>query len=362
MKVALVTRSTLFSARGGDTIQVEATTRQLQELGIDASIVLTNELKDTGQYDLLHFFNITRPADILSHTLRSKTPYVVTPIWIDYAEYDRYYRGGLPGRLFKQLQPGQIEYFKAIARWIKGNDKNPGSAYLKMGHRKSIQIILERASALLVNSTEEYDVIWQHYSTLPPCCVVTSGIDNNVFKPVPASLKNKRLVICAARIEGIKNQLQLIRALNNTDYEVLLIGDPAPNQRDYYHKCRRAAATNIQFIPQVSQSQLLDYYEQAVVHVLPSWYESCGLASLEAAAMGCQVVATRKGFAASFLGDDAFYCEPSSAYSIRHAVERAVAAEPPLRLQQRILENNTWQNAARQTSIAYQKIIADQCN
>ena len=362
MKVALVTRSTLFSVRGGDTVQVEETARHLQHIGVNATIVLTHELKDAASYDLIHFFNITRPADILKHVQRNPTPYVVTPIWIDYAEYDRHHRTGLPGKIFNRLQPAQVEYIKSVARWLKGKDKFPGPAYLQKGHTNSIRFILERASALLTNSAAEYEVIKEQFPTLPPCTIITTGIDNTIFQPSPVAQKNNRMVLCVARIEGIKNQLQLIRALNSTEYEVLLIGDPAPNQRAYYNKCRRAAASNIQFIPFMSHTHLLGYYQKAAVHVLPSWYESCGLATLEAAAAGCRVVATRKGFASSFLGDDAFYCEPSSTYSIRQAVDRAIQAEPPVQLQQKIRENNNWQRAALQTSIAYKKIFEPTCS
>jgi len=39
-------------------------------------------------------------------------------------------------------------------------------------------------------------------------------------------------VLCIARIEGIKNQLNLIKALNDTEFNVLLIGSHAPNQKD----------------------------------------------------------------------------------------------------------------------------------
>ena len=362
MKVALVTRSTLFSVRGGDTVQVEKTARHLQQIGVNATIVLTHELNDPAAYDLIHFFNITRPADILKHVLHNNTPFVVTPIWIDYAEYDRHHRSGLSGKIFNRLHPTQVEYIKAIARWFRGKDKYPGHAYVGKGHTNSIRLILERASALLPNSTAEYEVIREHFPTLPSCTVVSTGVDNTVFQPSTHIQKNNRMVLCAARIEGIKNQLQLIRALNSTEYDVLLIGDPAPNQRDYYNKCRRAAASNIQFIPFMSHSRLVDYYQQAAVHVLPSWYESCGLASLEAAAAGCRVVATRKGFAPSFLGDDAFYCEPSSTSSIRHAVDQAMQSGPPVHLQQRIRQYNSWELAAHQTSIAYKKVLENICS
>jgi hypothetical protein len=51
-----------------------------------------------------------------------------------------------------------------------------------------------------------------------------------------------------ARIEGIKNQLNLIKALNNTHFKLLLIGNIAPaNQLLIMTNAVNIAAENIQF-------------------------------------------------------------------------------------------------------------------
>ena len=105
------------------------------------------------------------------------------------------------------------------------------------------------------------------------------------------------MVLCVARIEGIKNQYNLIRALNDTAYKLILIGDAAPNQKGYYRQCKKIAAANISFLDYLPQEQLVDHYAAAKVHVLPSWFEVCGLSSLEAAAMGCRLVITDNGYA-----------------------------------------------------------------
>src|SRR5215470_17044460 len=105
MKVAIITRSTLHTVKGGDTYQVIRTAEGLKNLGITADIKLTNELIAYDQYDLLHFFNIIRPADILYHIHKSNKPFVVTPIFVDYSEFDKYHRGGLLGIIARFLSP-----------------------------------------------------------------------------------------------------------------------------------------------------------------------------------------------------------------------------------------------------------------
>jgi glycosyltransferase involved in cell wall biosynthesis len=357
MRVALITRSTWLTARGGDTVQVMQTARYLGELGVQATIIPANERPDYASYDLLHFFNITRPADILKHILYTDKPFVVTPIWIDYSIYDKYHRTGAAGLTFRLLSPPAIEYMKTVARWLKGRDHKPSFTYLRKGQEKSVQEILKKASLLLTNSQEEYDTIKKEYASLPPAFPVSLGIDENLFTMNNYVQREDDLVLCVARIEGIKNQLNLIKALNNTRYRLLLIGEAAPNQQRYYNECRELAASNVEFIGHLSHEELVGFYQRAKVHVLPSWYESCGLSTMEAAVMGCSVVATRNGFAASYYGDHAFYCDPGSWASIFTAVDSAAKASSNNSLRERILAQYTWRQTANRTFEAYKKVI-----
>ena len=363
MKVALITRSTLYAVPGGDTVQVQQTAGQLRKQGLEADVILETPGIATKKYDLLHFFNITRPADILRFTNKISIPYVITPIWIDYTAYDKYNRRGFAGTVLKLLPARQIEYVKTIGRYINKGDRFPGWNYLAKGQEKSIREILAGAKLLLTNCDEEYDLLTSLFGKLPPKHNVTLGIDPSLFrdngegKKEKEREKEKDLVICAGRIEGIKNQLQLIRAINQTGYQLLLIGDAAPNQQSYLQACKREAGSRVSFIPRLPQEELLKYYKRAKVHALPGWYESCGLASLEAAAMGCNIVITKNGFASSYFHHNAFYCDPASVESIRDAIETAIQEEVNPHLKDLVRSAYTWQRAGEQTLDAYKKIL-----
>jgi glycosyltransferase involved in cell wall biosynthesis len=286
MKIAFITRSTLYDVPGGDTIQVGQIVKHLKKTGAEATIFLTNEKIDYSQWDLFHFFNITRPADILFHLGKTKKPFILSPILVDYTEYDSYYREGFSGFILKRFPAGCQEYIKTLARWLAGKDALQSKSYIWTGQNKSIRAILKNVAWILPNSEKEYQRLKELYAIEKAYAVVPNGIDPLLFHPDEKMKKNNKLVVCAARIEGLKNQLNLIRALNDTDYTLLLIGSPAPNQRKYYEQCRKTAAKNILFHEQVSQTVLVEYYKAAKVHALPSWFETCGLSSLEAAAMG----------------------------------------------------------------------------
>lgn len=357
MKVAFIVRSTLFTVKGGDTFQVIQTAGCLKQFGTLVDIKLTHEPIDYNQYNLLHFFNITRPSDILPHSIRTSVPYVVSPVLIDYSNYDKHYRQGLSGMLFRLLPAGAIEYLKAVARWIKGTEHALSATYLWQGQQRSIEKILKKCTLLLPNSSLEQQQLVQLYNISANYAIIPNGVGDSFFAPNSRIVKDPLLVLCVARIEGIKNQLNLIKALNHTPYKLVLIGAPAPNQLSYYQACRAIAGPNITFIDHLPQEELIPWYQQAKVHVLPSWFETCGLASLEAGAMGCNIVITEKGYTREYFEDYAFYCDPASPESIRQAVEKAARTPVSGQLRHKIIDHYTWQKAAEKTLAAYKQVL-----
>jgi glycosyltransferase involved in cell wall biosynthesis len=357
MKVAFITRSTLFHSRGGDTIQAIKTAQYLRDAGIEVDIIPTHQAINYSGYDLLHFFNLTRPADILQHLYKTTKPFVLSPIWIDYGQYDKNYRKGLSGKLFRHLPAPMVEYSKRIARWLLQKEQFPTWRYLLKGQKKSIAHTLTKTSLLLPNSGMEYDQLTKEYARLPSYMTIPNGVDTTLFNYQAQVAKDADLVICIARIEGLKNQYNLIKALNNTAYRLIIIGAPATHQYQYYRSCRAIAASNVSFIDQLSQEELIPYYQKAKVHVLPSWFETCGLSSLEAAAMGCNIVITEKGYTREYFEDYATYCDPASPDSIRQAIEKAVNTPFQETLRHKIINNYTWQHAAEKTLKAYRQVL-----
>ena len=358
MKVVFIARATLHEVKGGDSFQIMETARHLEKLGVAVDVRLTHEKIRYEEYDLLHFFNIIRPADILYHIRRSGKPFVVSTLLIDYSGYDKYYRKGLSGLLCRLFSADTVEYLKTMGRYLSGRDKLVSKNYLWKGQQRSVREILKGASLIFPNSMMEYKRLLQQYNCPGKDIIpIPNGLDTGLFVFNPGLEKDEDLVICVARIEGIKNQMNLIRALNNTRYKLLIIGDHAPGHAAYYQECRRIAAPNVQFIPFTRQHELVKYYQRAKVHILPSWWETCGLSSLEAGAMGCNLVITDKGYTREYYEELAFYCDPASPASIFDAVDHA--AHAPLRhmLRKKILTNYTWGRAAASLANAYDQIM-----
>jgi glycosyltransferase involved in cell wall biosynthesis len=322
-------------------------------LGVDVTIRLSDETINYEEFDLLHFFNIIRPADILRHISRSGKPYVVSPIYVEYTAYERSNRKGIYGLIAKLLSSDNLEYAKAIARFFLNGEKIISLSYIYRGHYRSVRHVAKKARLLLPNSESEYTRFNRHYRTDSSYRVIPNAIDPALFQNAINSKRESNLLICVGRIEGRKNQLNLIRAVNNSRYQLIIIGSPSANQLAYYTQCKNEAALNVKFISQLTQQKLVEYYQRAKVHILPSWFETTGLSTMEAAAMGCNIVITDKGDTREYFENYAYYCDPSSPASILNAIEEASKCDFSEDLRLKIFNYYTWQKTAERTREAY---------
>ncbi|MCC6372118.1 MAG: glycosyltransferase family 4 protein [Bacteroidia bacterium] len=354
MKVLMLARPDLYKVRGGDTIQINETASGLTRLGVEGDLIINRGI-DYRKYDLIHFFNIIDPEDILGHVKKSKLPYVVSTIYVDYREFDKLHRNDLLGLLSKVLPRDSIEYFKTLAKYLLKNENVSTVDFFLKGHRKSIQYILRNAAMLLPNSHNEYQRLKADYGTQQKYKVVPNAINPFLFKPNNSIERD--IVLCVARMEGRKNQLNVIKALSNTNYKVVFIGAASTNQKKYVKACKEAAGPNIQFIDVMSQHDLIAYYNRARVHVLASWFETTGLSNLEAGAMGCNLVIGNRGDVREYFGEHAYYCEPGSPESIKAAVDKAWQAPKNDVIQKQIFNNFTWDAAAKVTLQAYKEVL-----
>jgi len=161
-------------------------------------------------------------------------------------------------------------------------------------------------------------------------------------------------ILCVGRIEPRKNQHALIAALRGAEIPLTIVGGAGRYSTAYAARCHELAGPNVRFISHQSPEQLRQLYRVARVHACVSWYETPGLASLEAALCGCALVVTPGGCTREYFEEDAEYCEPDDVVSIRRAVDAALARGPSDTLAKRIAHECTWQKAAERTLAGYE--------
>ncbi len=159
---------------------------------------------------------------------------------------------------------------------------------------------------------------------------------------------------------GRKNVLPFLRAAEQVGHPTVLIGALVDNE--YGHRCETVIkrAGNITHVPALpSDSDLLaSAYAACDTLVLPAFYETPGLAALEAGLAGAKVCITRHGGTSDYFGEHATYLEPRSEDSIREALIASLAKERDDVLREHIRTHFLWGEAGRQLLAAYEKLLA----
>jgi glycosyltransferase involved in cell wall biosynthesis len=306
------------------------------------------------------------------HAWRHDRPVALSTVYCDMWEFDTSARRGVGGIIARRAGRNSIELAKAGGRAIRSRELHRGLAPLLWPGFQALQReLLARCDVLLPNSRSEMRRIEQDLGVEVPSerfLTVPNGIDPDYFSSEPLEGRSppERLagyegcVLCVGRIEGRKNQLTLIRALRDSPYRLVLAGAPAANQNAYVEAVRGEVArcANVEWLGPVSDEEKRWLYQLARVHVLPSWMETTGLVSLEAAAMGCALVVTPNGDTREYFDNRAHFCRPDDLASIRRAVDGAHRAGPDVRLRERILADYTWDAAARATARGYDMALS----
>ncbi|MGE0709507.1 MAG: glycosyltransferase family 4 protein [Planctomycetota bacterium] len=353
MHVLLWNRHNARTHPGGDTVQWEHTARELEALGVEVELT-TDPRPDLAGFDLVHLFNLQCVEEALPVAEQARAaglPLALSTIWWD---------------------PIEAKYVSARGRWLTmrlrewavGRPK--GLAHFrawklsrKRSHRTRAQVhrLLELSDVLLPNSVGELRVMEDYFELgdLSDKAVIVPNATTGAAAPPPTASGLRAGVLCVGRVYPLKNQLALIEALCGLDAELVLVGDLS--YEAYVAECRRAAARHgrCQLLGPLAHEALGAHYRAARVHVLPSFRETPGLVSLEAAAHGATVVTTDRGPTREYFGDDAYYLDPASGDSIRAAVERALAA--PLQVSAERLGRFTWRKAALATRQAYRWLL-----
>jgi glycosyltransferase involved in cell wall biosynthesis len=366
MKVLFQTRTNLYDAPGGDMIQLLKTKEFLEKMGVEVDISLEFE-PDLSKYDLVHLFNLMEPQDIYLQMINAKKQnkkIALSTIYGLYTEFERKARGGFFQKLANIISPYQIGYIKTLVKQFYEKRFHKGVyKMLFTGYYGLMKEIVDNTDVFLPNSISEMNRVANEFKLKDYIFVdIPNAIDKAVFSGEESQSQNKfakyqDCILCAARIEGRKATLNLVKALKGTDYKLVLVGKESQNQKKYVAQVHQEAGENVFFLGAIPHDDLRDLYKVAKVHALVSWMETPGLSSLEAAAMGCNIVVTRKGDTFDYFEDFAFYCEPDDIDSIKKAIDIAFVEPVNPLLKQKILNDYIWEKTASETFNAYQKIL-----
>lgn len=116
--------------------------------------------------------------------------------------------------------------------------------YLKISSLYSlIYQSLKLADSIIVETSIEANFIINNYNiSKSKIVVIPNGVNQQILDNFENDMSvSKDIVLCVGRFDSNKNQLNLIRALRGTDYQLHFIGGSSPYDNSYYTKCKDAA-------------------------------------------------------------------------------------------------------------------------
>jgi glycosyltransferase involved in cell wall biosynthesis len=334
MRVVLANRSTSKRVLAGDAVQQFKTSEALRQKGV---IVETAEgsLPSLQHVDLVHLFNIIPVEETYRLFLEAKKasiPVVLSPIYWE------------PDEFLNHAYANHGSSFREW--WEKTNEQR--------------RILLREAKMILPNGEGELRLLKEKFGDIAPAMIIPNAADPLFYLAQPERFRRKfgngRFILSVGRISRRKNQLSLIRALSRYDYHIVFIGPV--NDFDYYRECKmEPTRCRVSFIEALPPLELASAYAAADLHALPSWYETPGLVSLEAALAGAKVVSTNRGTAYEYFGQEAWYCDPLDPATIRSAIDEALIHPGYRELRERIRVQYNWDKVAELTLAAYQQVL-----
>lgn len=337
--------SHVFQAPGGGENQLVQTGRHLERLGVRVRPFSPwiDRLEDAR---LLHLFGMSREGLELARVARARGVRVVlSPIcWVE-------------PRAIVALAPGATR-----AAWDLGKWAVKVAAPRWPSWRRAL---LSIADAILPNSRAEARQLARLFGADPGRIhVVPNGVATGFADATPGRFRAEYggddLVLFVGRIEPRKNVLGLIRAVVALGLPLAIIGEAPPGREEYAATCRRAGAKSVRWLGAIGHDDplLASAYASARVFALPSWFETPGLAALEAALAGCALVITPFGCTREYFGEWAEYARPDRGPSLRRAIERAWRDGPDARLSAHVGTHFCWTDVARRTAEVYDHVTS----
>jgi glycosyltransferase involved in cell wall biosynthesis len=342
MKVLMAAPHTCISVGGGASVQLLQTKKYLPDFGIEAGFFNPWEKYSKERVDLVHIFE----ANMATHdfALRLKDlgiPFVVSPIF------------------FTLHRPGFLRFSQTLENISKRVFKGIWTGYGIIG------AICQASSGVLPNTSEEARLVKKGLGiSKEKIRIIPNGVEERFCYGNPDTFIKKYgvkdFILNVANIGSFrKNALSLIRALNKIDHPAVIIGKIFHNA--YADQCLAEARKNknlliIGDLPNNS-AMLESAYAASDTFVLPAYFETPGIAALEAALAGAKIVITRYGGTRDYFQNEAAYVDPASVNSIVRGIEQALNQKKNESLKERIRREYLWPKVSERTAAAYRASV-----
>lgn len=342
MNILIITPLSTGVVQGGVRTQSFRTAQLLEEKGVKITrFDPWNPPESLADFDLAHIF--LAGGETLNMALRlseANVPLVVSPVF------------------FTRREASSIRISRRVESCTKWLIKGINTDY-------SVKSTICRAADLVLPNTRAEAELVEHGLGISPqrICVVPNGVDPRFSDGTPDLFHQKygiKNFILFAGDAGAprKNIWRLLKAFEEIDMDLVIIG--SFGDTEYGDECKKLAGLNerVLLIDTLDHDDplLASAFAAADTFILPSQFETPGIAAMEASLAGCKIVITQVGGTSETFGDDATYLNPNSIHSIRKAVDASSQKPKSDVLRIRLSEHYTWEKVAERTIEAYRKI------
>jgi len=199
--------------------------------------------------------------------------------------------------------------------------------------------------------------------------VVYNGIDTDEFRPIPEiSRKPFRIMATASAdtpLKGLDYLLQAVAKLTDLypELDLLVVGKLKEDGESHNLIKQLGIESRLKFVSGIDTEQLVRYYAEAAIVVVPSVYEGFGLPAGEAMASGVPVIATEGGALPEVVGDAGILVPVKDSDAIAGAIQDLLN-NPATRIRigqagrERITRMFSWEIAAQLMTRYYRKVLA----
>lgn len=341
MHVCIATYQSVNLLKGGPRTQILQTKKALEQLGVKVTLFESWRDLKWNTIDFFHLYGANIGTYHLAREIhKAGIPMVVTPIY------------------YTRRSPFVVKTIIGIDRLIGNFVRGTWTDY------GIVAEICSWAKAVVPNTTSEAQLCIEGFSVpKSKVTIVSNGVDKRFYDAEPSLFVKtygiEKFILNVGHIgPERKNVLALIRALENINHPAVFIGRIEDNE--YGRKCLREAKKNPRLlilgnVPNDSDI-LSSAYAACDVFVLPSQFETPGIAALEAALAGAKIVITKYGGTHDYFGTDAEYVDPNSDDDIHQKIVASLKKPKNPALRERIKSEFLWEKVGEKTFMVYQNL------
>jgi len=219
--------------------------------------------------------------------------------------------------------------------WLKFAEKQDKSLWKNKLINLAEKVAYKAADKIILTSKEDKKFVEDRLKTPSSKIeVIPNYIDVDLFKPLSIP-KEKNRIIFIGRLEEQKNLFNLIESITNLPVKLVLIGNGSLKER--LKRFSREKKANVEFKGNLPQKQLPQELNKSEIFILPSFYEGCPKALLEAMSCALPCITTNVQGIKEIIKhkENGYLCE-TNANSIRKAILEVLKDKA---LQQKIGQN-----------------------